>query len=329
MNNKIIPHENRALLEIKGLDRKKFLQGLITNDVEKASDSNLIYAVMLSPQGRFLYDFFIFEIAESLMLDCFEPRRDEILKKLNFYKLRSKVEIVKNDELLVAQALENNNFANSFVDPRNKNLGYRVYLPNSSLEGCTWTPQQVRGDNSQVQGDNLKVRGENLEVEGGNFKLQIEKVRGENLKRLPPHCHPALVAGSILLDSDYNFLRISNKIAESELDLIYDKSFILEFGFDELNAIDYQKGCYVGQELTARTHYRGEIRKKLLHITIDNLQKIEKGQEISCEGKSVGIVLSSVFHNDELHALALIRSENSIEEIKNLEFEKNKITVIS
>ena len=114
-------------------------------------------------------------------------------------------------------------------------------------------------------------------------------------------------------------------------------SFILEFDFDNLNAIDYQKGCYVGQELTARTHYRGEIRKKLLHVTIDNLREIIKSQEFSCEGKSAGIVLSSVFHNNELHALALIKLENTVEntaenivaEIKNLELEKNKITVIS
>ena len=140
-----------------------------------------------------------------------------------------------------------------------------------------------------------------------------------------------------LEDNEYNFLRISRKIPESELDLTYDKSFILEFDFDNLNAIDYQKGCYVGQELTARTHYRGEIRKKLLHVTIDNLREITKSQEFSCEGKSAGIVLSSVFHNNELHALALIKLENPTEnpaenivaEIKNLELEKNKITVIS
>lgn len=269
--DKIILHENRAIIEIKGEERKSFLQGLITNDVKKANSENLIYAVMLSPQGRFLYDFFIFENNESLFLDCFAPRRDEIIKKLNFYKLRSKIEIIKNDELLVAQFLGlNNSELKKFPDPRHKNLGFRCYIENSQKD---------------------------------NFEIEAS--------------------------SKYDFLRISNKIAESELDLTYDKSFILEFGFDDLNAIDYKKGCYVGQELTARTHYRGEIRKKLVHVTIDNLIEIEKGQEISCEGKSVGIVLSSVFLDKKLHALALIKLENLTEESLNLEIEKNKIIIIN
>ena len=86
---------NRAIIEIGGADRKKFLQGLITNNVEKASVSNLIYAAMLSATGRFLYDFFIFDDGENLILDCFAERRDEIFQKLNFYKLRSQVVIKK------------------------------------------------------------------------------------------------------------------------------------------------------------------------------------------------------------------------------------------
>ncbi|MBU6338943.1 MAG: hypothetical protein KGQ36_03115 [Rickettsiales bacterium] len=272
--DKIILQKSRAIIEIKGEERKKFLQGLITNDVEKASSTNLIYAVMLSAQGRFLYDLFIFENDESLFLDCFAERRDEIIKKLNFYKLRSKVEIIKNDEVSVLQVLETeNDELKKFPDPRSKNLGFRAYLPLSSGR----TP--------------------------GSMMLQD-------------------------MDLQYHFLRISNKIVESELDLTYDKSFILEFGFDDLNAIDYKKGCYVGQELTARTHYRGEIRKKLFHVTIDNLTEIEKSCEVFCKKKSVGIVLSSVFYENKLHALLLIRMEDGISN-EGFEIEKNKITIIN
>lgn len=276
MSNKFIHHQNRAIIEIKGLDRKKFLQGLITNDIEKASESNLIYSVMLNPKGRFLYDFFISEIGESLILDCFEPRRDEILQKLKFYKLRSKVEIIKNDELFVMQILGTENVSfRKFQDPRHQNLGFRSYLQKAQKNSFEFSSQ-----------------------------------------------------------GEYDLLRISNKIAESELDLTYEKSFILEFAFDDLNAIDYKKGCYVGQELTARTHYRGEIRKKLLHVTIEGLQKITKGQEFSCEGKSIGVLLSSVFYDGKLHALALIKlalinPQDSEVKIENLEFENNKITLIS
>ncbi|MBM5781884.1 MAG: folate-binding protein YgfZ [Pelagibacterales bacterium] len=260
---------DRSIIEISGEERKKFLQGLITNNVEKVNSTNLLYSVMLSPQGKFLYDFFIFESNETLFLDCFSARRDEIIKKLNFYKLRSKVVILKNDELKVAQNLEGDESKVNFIfnDPRHKSLGKRIY-----------------------------------------FKNLTSDFSAERL--------------------NYDFVRISNKIAESELDLTFDKSFILEFNFDNLNAIDYEKGCYVGQELTARTHYRGEIRKKLCHITIENLAEVEKNQEISCEGKSVGIVLSSLFYQNKLHALALIRLENFAENIDKLELEKNKVSIV-
>ena len=280
MVNNIIILEDRSILEIKGTDNKKFLQGLITNDIYKATNYNLIYSAMLSSTGRFLYDFFIFEIEDKIMLDCLLSRRDEILQKLNFYKLRSKVEIVKNDEFLIAQSLENDSCNTAtklcFADPRNKNLFNRIYLKKS--------------DANQF-----------------NFAEEL----------------------------NYHYLRIKNKVAEGEYDLTQDKSFILEFDFDNLNAIDYQKGCYIGQELTARTHYRGEIRKKLFHIKIANIEHVGKNSEITCEGNSMGIVLSSVFFNNETHALALIKIsddanvENSRDQLENLEFEKNKITIIS
>ena len=269
---------NRAIIEIGGADRKKFLQGLITNNVEKASVSNLIYAVMLSATGRFLYDFFIFDDGENLILDCFAERRDEIFQKLNFYKLRSQVVIKKNDELKIIS----NEEGRGFPDPRNSKLGHRLY---------------------------------------GNATCDSPK--------------------------NYEFLRISLKIPESESDLTYEKSLILEFGFDDLNAIDYNKGCYVGQELTARTHHRGEIRKKIFHIKIScpelverkqpktllqSQHSIEKNSEIYCEGKSVGIILSSIFHENELHALALIKDPQDIDLAKlncSETSPEQKISVIS
>ncbi len=254
----MIELNDRAIIEISGSDRRRLLQGLITNNVEKASSSNLIYSAMLNAQGRFLYDFFIFEIDEKLMIDCAADRRDEIMKKLNFYKLRSQVEIKKNDELKVFYNQENK----GFIDPRSPKLGSRFYQKNLSAEQSSF----------------------------------------------------------------YHFNRISLKIPESDHDLTYEKSFILEFGFDDFNAIDYNKGCYVGQELTARTHYRGEIRKKLFHVKLDSI--IEKNSEIYCEGKSVGIILSSVLHQSELHALSLIKDPQEID-LDKLEVDGKKILVIS
>jgi folate-binding protein YgfZ len=204
------------------------------------------------------------------MLDCHATKRDEILKKLNFYKLRADVSLQKNDELLVAQSFSNH----GFKDPRNEKLGYRIYT----------TKEELSASNADL--------------------MSLET---------------------------YNFLRIENKIAEGESDLTSDKSLILEFGFEDLHAISYEKGCYIGQELTARTHYKGEIRKKLFHIKIANKTSVEKGTEISCAGKSVGIILSSIFHKDELHALALVRLPDNLEDknfMQNLEFENSKISII-
>lgn len=251
--------KTRAIIEIEGVDRKKFLQGLLTNDVNKVTRDHLIYAVMLNAQGRFLYDFFIFELDEKLMLDCSLLRRDEILQKLNFYKLRSQVLLKKNDEIKIFYSQNEQGFS----DPRNFKMGRRLYSSNAQASE----------------------------------------------------------------QSSYNFNRIALKIPEGEEDLTYEKSFILEFGFDDLNAIDYQKGCYVGQELTARTHYRGEIRKKIFHVKIEGIFAVEKNSEITCEGKSAGIILSSVFHENATHALALLKDSQEIN-FGKLELSCQKILII-
>ncbi len=250
--------EDRALINIEDLEpnqneRQKFLQGLITNDIYKASN-NLIYSAMLNAQGRFLYDFFIFEKENILFLDCHKNRVDEIIKKLNFYKLRTKVKIIKNDEYQVFFDDQDCKNGFCFDDPRKHELGKRIYLKK-------------------------------------NIALQND-------------------------DSEYHYRRIALKIAEGEYDLTYEKSLILEFDFDNLNAIDYKKGCYIGQELTARTHYKGQIRKKLYHIIINNLQQIEKNCEISCATNSSGLILSSVFYENQLHALALIKIDDKNTDLK-------------
>ena len=230
---------SRAIFEVSGDDRKKFLQGLITNDINKLAPNQLLYTAMLNAQGRFLYDFFLFEIDDVIFIDCLKSRLDEIIKKFNFYKLRSQVVIKKNEELQVFWSKDQSQ-AMFLKDPRHANLGYRIYQNNNSFDS------------------------------------------DETL---------------------YHLNRIQNQVAESEYDLTYEKSFILEFGFDEINAIDYNKGCYVGQELTARTHHMGQIRKKLAYVKLP--KRLEKNTEITCEDQSSAIVLSTALYGDEIHALIL------------------------
>jgi folate-binding protein YgfZ len=248
--------QDRTIIEISGLNCKEFLQGLLTNDANKITEKNLIYSFMLNAQGRFLYDFFIFEKDGKILLDCYFSRVGEIVKKLNFYKLRAKIEIKKNEEIKVFFSERKIDDKLCLEDPRSPKMKYRAYD----------IPRQAQDDSA------------------ANLILSLPKDEMQH----------------------YHYLRIINKIPESEHDLTYEKSFVLEFGFDNLNAIDYNKGCYVGQEPTARIHHLGQIRKEIIYIKPQ--QKLEKNTEITCEDGSLALALSSVFYNNEIHALALKRS---------------------
>ncbi len=269
--------DDRSIIEITGKDRKTFLQGLITNDINKANDESLIYSAMLDARGRFSYDFFIFEKNDSIFLDCSLESCAEITKKLNMYKLRSEVGVKQSQDLQVFWQIEKPSTELFFQDPRNPNLGYRIYNNSNNQQPTT---------NNQNQ---------------------------------------------------YHLVRIENKIAEGQYDLTKEKSLILEFGFDDLNAIDYNKGCYVGQELTARTHHLGEVRKKIFHIKIpeyknntDSHDLISlKDEKITCEGNSIGVILSSVLKQGELHALALIKFTQDPDFATKLEYAQNKVLIVS
>ncbi len=271
--------KDRTIIEISGPDRQEFLQGLITNDIKLANSQKMIYSAFLNGSGRFFVDFFIHEIAEKYILDCHILEADEIIKKLNLYKLRSQVLIEKNQNIFVvfnAQSL-------GFIDPRSVDFGYRFYVNQLDLK---------------------------------NYATQ----------------------DSIF----YHQKRINFKIPEGYYDLTKDKSYIFEFGFDNLNAISYQKGCYVGQETTARNHYRGQLRKKIFLFEIkeinEELRKIIeekndlsslqfqgdglkmtniKNHELLKDGKDCGLVLSSIFDGKMLKGLALIKFDE-VEESKNI-----------
>jgi hypothetical protein len=271
--------KDRAIVEISGLDRQEFLQGLITNDIKLATSQKMIYSAFLNGAGRFFVDFFIHEIDEKYILDCHILEADEIIKKLNLYKLRSQVEITKNQNLLVIFNTQNL----GFVDSRVNNFGYRFYVDSQDLK---------------------------------NYPTQ-----------------------DLIF---YHQRRINFKIPEGYYDLTKDKSYIFEFGFDNFNAISYQKGCYVGQETTARNHYRGQLRKKIFLFEIDevnqqlknaieekhNLSSLQfdgdilkmaniKNHELTKDDKDIGLVLSSIFDGKTLKGLALIKFDD-IEDEKNI-----------
>jgi folate-binding protein YgfZ len=217
---------DRALISLAGADRISFLQGIVSNDVTKATAERTVYAAFLTPQGKYLHDIFIAASGERLLIDCEAARRADLLRRLGMYKLRAKVSLAEENGLAVglhfgAGALDALGLPAEaglsraedggviFVDPRLAALGARVILP--------------------------------------------------------PERMPAESGGA----ADYDRLRLSLGVPDGSRDLPVEKAILLENGFDELNAIDWQKGCYMGQELTARTRYRGLVRKRLLPVAIE------------------------------------------------------------
>jgi folate-binding protein YgfZ len=207
---------DRQIFKIFGNDKEKFLQGLLTCDVHQRP----CYGALLSPNGRFLYDFFIVEEGDHWLMDVPGDRSDEILKKLNLYKLKSDVRFEKDKRrvyVILGKATigSSDRGSISYKDPRHLDMGYRVY-------------------------------------------------------KMASHVHEENSAAFL----DYADHRIMLGIPEGPLDLIYERSIILECNFIQMNAVSFTKGCYVGQELIARTHHVGTIRKSLAPINLE----LDQGQ---------------------------------------------------
>ena len=267
-NLKKIKLKNRTLLELKGDESREFLQSLVTNNINLISKEKSIYSALLSPQGKYLYDFFIFQNHNNnIVIDCEKNDHEKLIQKLNIYKLRSKIEIVVNDKIDIysiygqdidflisnlklkykegfTKEVSDNLF---FVDPRNKNLGIRNYS-----------------------------------------KKLLEK-----FNKIP---------SGIL--SEWHYVRIKNNIPYPYNDLEKEKSFIIENNFEKINAIDFNKGCYIGQENTARQKYRGTAKRQLVVGKILG-KEILNGEKVFYDKKIVGTVRSS---SKEL-CLVNIRSE--------------------
>jgi folate-binding protein YgfZ len=262
--------EARGLLAIAGEDKVSFLQGLVSNDVTKAGPARALYSAFLTPQGRYLHDFFLAEANGSFYLDCEAARREDLKRRLSLYKLRSKVTIADATAshavalLFGAGALTRLGLGTdpgaakpfgggvAYVDPRLPALGARAVLPR---EGAAAT----------------------LEAAG-------------------------FIAGDA---TAYDKLRLSLGVPDGSRDLPVEKAILLENGFDELHAIDWEKGCYLGQELTARTRYRGLVRKRLLPVTIEGPTPAP-GTPVMLGDKEAGEMRSAI---DGI-GLALLRLEH-------------------
>ncbi len=254
---KLIKLNNRSLLSLSGPDSEIFLQNLITNDMNNLSDNTSIYSALLTPQGKFLFDFFLVKSKDEIYIDCNSSQSVSLLEKLLSYKLRSKIDISIKSKLSV--------YALIFKDKQNS-------IPMENRLGFTRIEQQ-----------NLfyiDPRSINLGIRIIGYKHNIEKTfNNSNIKK-----------GTI---EDWEKIRITSVIPEPIKDMEPNKSFLLEYNFENLYGVSFTKGCFIGQENTARQKNRGTLKKELVAVSINgNPPKI--GTEITLEGKYVGIMKSSL-----------------------------------
>ncbi|MGE3623920.1 MAG: folate-binding protein YgfZ [Bdellovibrionales bacterium] len=231
--------EMRGIVRLGGADRRGFLQGLISNDIESCRERRGIYAALLTPQGKFLHDLFIVENGDKFLIDCEAARVEDLIRRLGAYRLRAKIAIedarAEYDVWAAWNAAEARDALSTtlpvYADPRMPELGWRAIARKGEKPG-------------------------------------------------------GYVAG------DYDGHRLSLGIADGSRDLILEKSTLAEGNFDLLNGISWTKGCYVGQELTARMHYRALVKKRLFPVKIESGIP-EFGTIMKFEGEDIGDMRSS------------------------------------
>jgi folate-binding protein YgfZ len=245
---KIAALPNRAVLAVTGEDRVGFLQGLVSNDVAEAAPGHAVWAALLTPQGKWLADFFIMSDGDRLLLDCERAQFVTLQQRLSRYRLRSRVVLGDADMRVYAAwdgrpEMEGPEGASVIArDPRLPEAGWRVLTPE------------------------------------------------------PIHANAT--------EDDWDLHRLALGLPDGSRDMEAEKSILLEAGFDELNGVSWSKGCYMGQELTARTKYRGLVKRRLVPVMIDGTAPAP-GTPLLHDGREVGAMRSA----SGRHGMALVRLE--------------------
>ena len=225
--------DDRAVIALSGADARPLLQGLITGDIERLAPDRPLYAALLTPQGKILYDFLITEGEGAILLDCVAATADSLAKRLVMYRLRAKVTIERREQLAVLAAWGGEDVPGiAYKDPRLAELGTRAILPKTEVPGSAHAADAYRA-----------------------HRLDLGIPEGADFGQ--------------------------------------DRMFALDADLEQLNGVDCNKGCYVGQELTARMKHRGTARKRLLPIaTADGSTLPAPDTAVTADGKSIGEVAS-------------------------------------
>ena len=268
--------EDRGILFISGDDVKQFLQNLISNDIYKVTESNSCFASLLTPQGKFLYDFLIIKHKNGYLIDCEKKQSENLFKQLNSYKLRSKIEIM--------------NLSNEFVVGAFSREKFLSFSKAKDISGSTFKYEE----------DSILLDPRHKDL-GARIIMNLEKLHS-SLKKL-----------KLKTENIEKYYKFSFKlgIPQKNMDELQNKLFGIECNFDELNGIDFKKGCFVGQENTARIKLRSKLQKRLLPIEIVK-GKINIEDKITLNDELFGKVLTN-----NNYPFALIKFKNN-----NFDFKK-------
>lgn len=247
----------RALIVIEGEEARGFLQAILTQDITRLSPERALYAALLTPQGKYLFDVFLAERQGAILVDCEAARCGELLRRLMLYRLRAKA---------------------TLADRR-----------------ADFTVWSLLGTSPDLPAD----RGACAELAGGVvFRDPRASAMGWRAI-LPAGVAPPFAEGD---PADFEAARIALGLADGTRDLEIDKTLALEANFDLLDGVDFKKGCYIGQEITARTKYRGKVRRRLVPVRVEEGELVT-GAEVLAAGKPVGDIRSACGNR----AIAMLR----------------------
>ena len=226
---------DRVVLQMAGSDARSVLQDIVTNNIDLVVPGVAIYSALLTPQGKYLFDFFLLDGSDgAILIDVARDRAQDLARRLQMYGLRRDVALSARNDLPVTLAWGTSDAPDAdmvVADPRDPGLGWRIYGAAPDIAAAT--------------------------------------------------------------RADYDALRITRSVPESGIELQPEQTFILEAGFERLHGVDFRKGCYVGQEVTARMKHKTELRKGLVKVAVDG--QADPGTPITADGKPAGTLFST--HN--------------------------------
>ena len=288
--NEVMTLEDRGFIQATGAEAKSFLQNIVTNDLEKVTNKSTVFSSILTPQGKYLFEFFILKLQDSFILECEKKSTEEIIKLLNFYKLRSKVNFADLSEKYVAAVIS----LEKFKEMKGSNLS----------KGSTTS---YREDPVYIDPRNDKL-GAKIISKLENIHLTIKKL---NLK----------------ITDKKNYYNKSFELGIPQIDLnkLKDKIFGIENNLDELNGIDFKKGCYIGQENTSRIKLRNKLRRRILPIQKIS-GEISENDVIKYKNNDIGKILI-----DKPYSFALVKVvDPDLKEFTNTELVcgKSKVKIL-